>query len=199
MRIWCHQHFRKRGRTVCSTSQLLRTEEHLLVALQSCNYTSWTFNRMRTEKNTQKKPSDKYNIENPTEQPKRKKAYMVVPYTKDIYESKKNICNKHVIQMNFNGSSTIKNFMVASKDRDTITQKSGVVYRHECRKEECDEVYIRELARTFEEKFKEYLKALSSIDDLHSISGHPITVDNFSTVGRGRTRTLSEQSKIQFI
>ena len=47
---------------------------------------------------------------------------------------------------------------MAPKDRDLITQKSGIIYRYKCDRVECDDEYIGESARTFGERFKEHLK-----------------------------------------
>ena len=49
---------------------------------------------------------------------------------------------------------------------------------------ECDEKYIGETARTFGERFKEHLKAPSTIYDHSNITCHSTTLDNFSIVGR---------------
>ena len=46
---------------------------------------------------------------------------MVVPCTKGLSESFKNICRK--MGVHFKGGNTIKNFLVASKDKDNITQE----------------------------------------------------------------------------
>ena len=48
----------------------------------------------------------------------------------------------------------------------------------------CDEEYIGETAITFGERYKEHLKALSPIHDHCDTSGHNITLNNFSIVGR---------------
>ena len=77
-----------------------------------------------------------------------------------------------------------KNLLVAPKDREHITQKSGIIYRFKCDRVECDEEYIGESARTFGERFKEHLKCPSPIYDHSNITGHNITLDNFSIVGR---------------
>ena len=53
-----------------------------------------------------------------------------------------------------------------------------------CHRVECDEEYIGEPARTFAERFKEHLKPPSPIYDHSNISGHSVTIDNFSIVGR---------------
>ena len=61
---------------------------------------------------------------------------------------------------------------------------SGVIYRYQCDRVECDEEYIGESSRTFGERFKEHLKAPSPIYDHYNTTGHNVTLDNFSIVGR---------------
>ena len=79
---------------------------------------------------------------------------------------------------------TLKEELVASKDKDHITKKSGVIYRFKCNRLECDEEYIGETSRTFGERYREHLKAPSPIHDHSNISGHTTSLDNFSIVGR---------------
>ena len=105
-------------------------------------------------------------------------------YTKGLIERFKKICNKHGMQVYFKGVSTIKNFLVVSKDRNAVTQKSGVIYRYNCDQLECDEKYIGESARTFGERFKEHRKSPSPIDEHSNTTGHHASVDNFSKVGK---------------
>ena len=49
---------------------------------------------------------------------------------------------------------------------------------------EYDEEYIGESSRTFGGRFKEHLKAPSPIYDHSNITGHNVTMENFSIVGR---------------
>ena len=93
-------------------------------------------------------------------------------------------CKKYGIQVFFKGGKTIKDLLMAPKDRDLITQKSGIIYRYKCDSVECDDEYIGESARTFGERFKEHLKHPSPIHDHNTITGHDTTIDNFSIVGR---------------
>ena len=73
---------------------------------------------------------------------------------------------------------------MAPKDKDSITKKSGIIYRYKCHRLECDEEYIGESARTFGEKFREHLKVPSPIYDHSNITSHTTALDNFSIVGR---------------
>ena len=103
-------------RTVCSSPLLLKEEGHLSEGLPHCKYPIWTLNRLRIKNNTQNKPSNDTNNKNKPELPKKTKTYMVVPYTKGLNESVKNICNKHGMQVHFKGGRTIRNLLVAHKE-----------------------------------------------------------------------------------
>ena len=88
-------------------------------------------------------------------------------------ESCKNICRKHGVEMYFKAGNTIKNLLVYPKDRDTILQMSGVIYR--CGRVNCEEEYIEESGRTFAERFREHMKAPSPIHDHHNTTGHGVS------------------------
>ena len=93
------------------------------------------------------------------------------------------------------GELTIKNLLMAPKDKDPILKKSGVMYKYKCDRVECDEKYIGESARNFAERFKEHLKPPSLMHDNFNTSGHSITIDNFSIVerkGQNLIRTIKE-------
>ena len=62
-------------------------------------------------------------------------------------------------------AKTIKDLLVAPKVKDSITKKSGIIYRYKCDRLECDEEYIGESARMFGERYREHLKAPSPIYD----------------------------------
>ena len=109
-------------------------------------------------------------------------------------ESCKNICQKHGVEMHFKRGNTIKNLLVQPKDIDTILQKSRVIDRFRCGRVDCEE-YIGESGRTFAERFREHMKAPSPIHDHHNITGHELSLDNFSIVGRedqSIARTIKE-------
>ena len=88
------------------------------------------------------------------------------------------------ILLYFKGWHTIKNLLVAPKDQDPILKKSGVIYRFNCGRVDCNEEYIGESSRVYGERFKEHQKAPSPIYDHSNITGHQITIENFNIVGR---------------
>ena len=108
----------------------------------------------------------------------------MVPYTKDLGESIKTVCKIHWIQVYFKGGKTMKDLLVAPKDKDPITKKSGILYRFKCTRVKCDEEYIGESSRTSWERLKEHLKPPFLIYDHFNTTGHTNTLENFSIVER---------------
>ena len=81
------------------------------------------------------------------------------------------------------------------KDKEEIKKQSNIIYWYKCSRTECDDEYIGESARTFEERYKEYLKAPSPIFDHDNTTGHKTSVDNFKIIGReghSTSRTIKE-------
>ena len=112
------------------------------------------------------------------------KPYISVPYQRGLSESFKKTCKSHGVQVYFKGGRTIKNLLMAPKDQDPMKNRSGVIYRFKCNRVECDDEYIGESSRTFGERFKEHLKAPSPIFDHFTTTGHQVSLENFSIVGR---------------
>ena len=173
-----------RANTICSEPQLLRQEEdHLYKALSTCNYPTWALNRIKMKiknsntnrNNTKQKKPGTDNIQKP---------HITVPYQRGLSESFKRTCNNHGVQVHFKGGKTIKNLLMAPKDQDPIKNRSGVIYRFKCNRVECDDEYIGESSRTFGERFKEHLKAPSPVFDHYNSTGHQVSLENFSIVGR---------------
>ena len=97
----------------------------------------------------------------------------------------------------FMGGSTIKDLLVHPKDKDTILQESGVIYKYKCGRVD----YTGESGRTFEERFREHMRAPSPIHDHHNTTGHDLSIENFSIVGRedqSITRYIKEAILIRF-
>ena len=66
-------------------------------------------------------------------------------------------------------------------------KQSSVIYWFKCDKTECNDEYIVESFRTFEERYKEHLKVPSSIFEHQMTTGHVTTVNNFKMLGSGGT------------
>ena len=178
------------AQTICSNPQLLQKEEqHLKNALKNFKYPTWALNRiqMKTKKHESKQvPTNRTSMNN------QKKSYIVVPYYSGLCES---IDRKFGVQVYFKGGTTIKKLLMTPKDKDPIQKQSGVIYRYQCDRVDCDEENIEESSRTFGERFKEHLKPPSPIYDHSNITGHNVTINNFNIVGRedlNQMRTIKE-------
>ena len=172
-----------RARTICSNNQLLQQEEdHLSEALINCNYPIWVLNRIKIKMNNP--AQKKRNETSSTQQNNTPKPYITVPYYKGLSESVKKKCSNYGVQVYFKGGTTIKNLLVAPKDKDPMMKNSRVIYSYKCGRVICDEEYIGESSRTFGERFKEHQKAPYPIFDHFNTTGHNISVENFNIVGR---------------
>ena len=105
-----------------------------LQALPRCNYPTWSLNRLQTKLNHKLSTIQPHNWLNrhPTNNNNNTgnhNIYLVVPYTKGLTESLNNMCNEVGVEVCFKGNNTIQNFLVASKDKNTITQNSDLIYR----------------------------------------------------------------------
>ena len=138
---------------VCSDQQLQKKEEdHLCQALQKCKYPVWAINRAKMKsQNPVTRTNNSSNNQNGQKRTINKNIYMVVPYQQGISERFKNTCQKYCVQVHFKGGQTIKDFLIAPKDNNPNTIKSGVIYRFTFSEDECEEEYIGESARTFAE------------------------------------------------
>ena len=113
----------------------------------------------------------------------------------DMSEGCKNICRKHGVGMFFKGGHTVKDLLVHPKDRDTILQKSGVIYMYKYGRVDCEEEHIGESCRTFAERLRGDMRAPPPIHGHHSITGHELSPANFIIVGRedqSIARTIKE-------
>ena len=186
-----------RARTICSNpSQFQKEEQHLFKSLRKCKYPNWALNRVKLKSQTPALKNNKGNTNNLDPNNSRiPKPYIVVPYHQGLSDSFKRTCRKYGIQVHLKGGPTIKNLLMAPKDKDPILKKSGVIYRYKCDRVDCDEEYIGESARNFAERFKEHLKAPSLIHDHSNTSGHAVTIENFTILGRkdqNLMRTIKE-------
>ena len=170
--------------------------KYLHQSLKKCKYPDWAINRVKLKSlSTHQKKKRGNNNQPGSSKISGPKPYIVVPYHQGLTESYKNICKQYGIDVHLKGGQTIKDHLMSPKDKDPINKKSGVIYRFKCDRVDCDDEYIDDSARNFEERLKEHLKAPSPIYDPHNISGHDVTIDNFTILGRedqNLLRTIKE-------
>ena len=82
---------------------------------------------------------------------------MVIPHTRGIAESIKNICGNYGIQVYLKGNTTIKQTLIKPKDQDLKDKKSRVICSFQCADIACGEAYIAEASRTLGERCRDQL------------------------------------------
>ena len=134
------------AKTISSEPQLQKKEEdHLCQALQECSYPLWTINRARIKsQNPSRSKIRNNNNQTSKKTTNNKNIHMVVPYQQGLSERIKNTCQKYGVQVHFKGGQTIKDLLMNPKDKDPITNKSGVIYRYKCSEDGCEEEYTGE-------------------------------------------------------
>ena len=138
-----------RAKAVYSNLQHLHEEqEHPQKVLKRCKYPKWALSSMKNNINAPVMPKDNNNNKKKKKKTSSssisniKRNYTMVPYTKGLSESIKNIYKKYGIQVYFKGGRTIKDLLVSPKHQNHITKKSGIIYRYRCDSMKCDEEYI---------------------------------------------------------
>ena len=110
-----------RANNICSNQEQKKEEcTHIEEALTICKYPSWAIQRVKLKNNIQKqnknnKRTNNNNINN--------RSSITVPYNQGLSESFKNIGKKYGIQVHFKSGRTLKDELVAPKDKDHITKK----------------------------------------------------------------------------
>ena len=160
--------------------------KHLHQSLSRCNYPDWASTESNWELHPLKEEKH-HNNQTGSSSSIGPKPHIVVPYHQGLSESYKNICKQYGFDVHLKGGQTIKDTLCHQKTK-TTQQKSGVIYRFMCDRVDCDDEYIGESARDFEERLKEHLKAPSPIYDHHNTSGHDVTMTTFPYWGE-RTKT----------
>ena len=171
-----------RANTISSNADLLKTaQKHLQVAVERCKYLAWAMNtaNMKTRSATNKSRTRNSNASSNIQKP-----HMVIPYYQGMSDSLQKTWRAYGVQVYFQGGHTIKNVLMAPKDQDAIHNKSGIIYIYHCDRVECDEEYIAESSRTFDERFKEYLETPCPIYDHYHTTGQNVALDNFTIVRR---------------
>ena len=152
--------------------QLLQQDNHLYRALTVYKYPAWGLNRIKIKT---KNPAKNNNRSNTTDSGRNnnQNQYMIVPYCKGLTESLKKVCSKHGVQVYFKGGKQIQ------------VWQGGVWWR----------VYWRIFMNIWREVQRTLKGPFPIIYDHSNITGHSVTIDNFSIVGRedqNLIRTIKE-------
>ena len=81
----------------------------------------WAINRMKTKTSAPRNNRNNNQGSRPT-----CKSSITVPYNEGLSEAFKNLCKRYGIEVHFKSGKTIKDELVAPKDKDHITKKKMV-------------------------------------------------------------------------
>ena len=116
-----------RAKNICSNQQLLKEEQtNIQKALAACKYPDWAINRMKLKIDAPKTRNNNRNSKTTY------RGHITVPFNEGLSESMKNIYKIYGIQVHFKSGKTLKDEQVAPKDKDHMTNRSGIRYRFKC-------------------------------------------------------------------
>ena len=124
-----------RAKVVSSTpDELVKELDHLRVALQARHFPNWALNKLQhqfelkhnRDDNQTGQHSNSNNRDN-TNNKQNKNISMVVPYIQGLGGKLKRTCNKQGFKVRFKGTNTIKQLLMAPKDKDSKLQKGWVI------------------------------------------------------------------------
>ncbi|KAI8496553.1 hypothetical protein Bbelb_258520 [Branchiostoma belcheri] len=171
-----------RADTIITNPQDREAEkEHITQALLNCGYPKWAVSkatapkRSTTDRNRQSNSSTRQN-----------RGLVVLPYVKNTSEALRRIFGTHGVKTCFKPTRTLRQLLVAPKDRTPKEQKCGVIYHIRCAGQNirgpCPETYIGETERSLKTRFLEHRRPSSNTSEvsqhIHIESpGHTVTLD----------------------
>ena len=110
----------------------------------------------------------------------------MAPYVQGVSEKVKRVFSNYGISTCFKPHQTLRQLLVAPKDKTKVQEQSGVVYRIPC--EGCNKDYVGETKRTLGERVKEHAaniaNNLSAVAEYHQKTGHKPDLDNIKVLCR---------------
>ncbi|XP_070532995.1 uncharacterized protein [Ptychodera flava] len=155
--------FHRAESVITDTTDCVEEKQHITQALAKCGYPSWTFNRV----SKQSKPKA-------TTSKARKdfvrKGQNVLPYVKGISEALKRTFNSYGILVCFKPTQTLRQLLVAPKDKTAKKDITGPVYMIPCQgqtdKGPCTQFYIGETERSLKTRFLEHRRPSSTTSEV---------------------------------
>ena len=149
-----------------------------------CKYPKWAIDKVFKNKKVQEWKTEETITEEPNREVSHSSAILRGPMS----------CSKYGVQEHFKGGNTLtKSPDVPTRQR--CNNQRYIISWFKCGKTECDDEYMGESGRTFEEHYEEHFKAPSPIFEHQNTTGHIATVDNFKMIGKeghNVARTIKE-------
>ena len=138
--------------TVTEPTDLAVEKDHIKSALKNCGYQDWVFS------NSSRKAEATPAV-NPSGPPQRR-IFSTLPYIQGISDKIRRAYKKAGVHTSFKPHKTLRQLLVAPKDKPPPDQLAGTVYCLEC--EDCHKCYIGESARPLGKRIKEHITTRSS-------------------------------------
>ena len=186
-----------RAKTVSSSQESMDKElDHIKTALQHCQFPPWALNQwhLKFTQSHQQSNNNTNTTNNPSNNTKNKST-IVVPYIPNTSEKFKKLCKRKGIQVHFKGTNTLRTALGNPKDKDLVSNQTGIIYHYQCPHINCPSAYIGESGRTLGDRIKEHFKAPSPIHLNSTTTGHPMDPNQFNTVHKevnSHSRTIKE-------
>ncbi|XP_072017038.1 uncharacterized protein [Amphiura filiformis] len=157
---------------------------HITEALSKCGYPKWAFDRLNKPKDTSKPPKDSTNTN---------KGQVVIPYVKGISDALKRIYSSYGIRVCFKPTRTLRQLLVAPKDKTGKKDVTGPVYQIPCQGQTtrgpCSESYIGQTGRSLKTRFLEHRHPSSTSSEvsqhIHIESpGHHVDLEKVQILDR---------------
>ena len=175
-----------RAETVITNPQVVVEEkEHITQALSKCGYPPWVFDKINKPKSV-KSNSNKDSTTT-------SKGQIVLPYIKGISEALRRNFQKFGIRVTFKPTQTLRQFLVAPKDKTEKKDVTGPVYMIPCQGQTtrgaCKESYIGETERSLKTRFLEHRRPSTTSSEvsnhIHIESpGHHVDLDKVQILDR---------------
>ena len=162
---------------------------HVNEALAACGYPSWAIRKATAEKVTTNK--DNRQINTGTVNQKGKKP-VVLPYLQGLSEALRRKFATYHIPVYFKPQNTLRQQLVAPKDKSDKGDICGPVYYIKCEgsdHEHCDNVYIGETERTLRARFSEHRRPSTTTSEVSNHifrehPGHKVDLKNVKVLSR---------------
>jgi hypothetical protein len=175
-----------RADTVISNPQaIVEEKQHVTQALSKCGYPQWAFNKINKPK--PEKPSAN------KDSTVKSRGQIVLPYVKGISEALRRNFNKFGIRVSFKPTRTLRQYLVAPKDKTEKKDVTGLVYMIPCQGQTqrgiCSESYVGETERSLRTRFLEHRRPSSTSSEvsqhIHIESpGHHVDLDKVQVLDR---------------
>ena len=139
---------------VSEEEDLISEENHIRSSLKECGYPNWAF----------RKPKPR-----PHQEETKKQKMVTIPYVKGTSEALQRIFRKYDVKTALKPVSKIRNFVVHPKDKRSVEDNTGVIYRVPCGN--CSKAYVGETSRKFGTRKREHKQEVESILDKHFTRG----------------------------